>query len=205
MGMGVSEDDQATIGRILSGNIDAFGDIVAEYKGLVFHVVRSMIADNSEHEDLAQDILIRVYESLPRFQSRCGLATWISRIAYNTCLNRLRRTKSHPQDNLECRVKDDRMNDVDLSHDSGLNSLDSPTPHAVICRKELEATVRDSVKRLPMHYRLVVTLHYLEGFSIPDLAESLGIPKGTIKSHLFRSRVMLKSDLLQKFTIEDLL
>jgi RNA polymerase sigma-70 factor (ECF subfamily) len=203
--MGVSKDDRATIGRILSGSIDAFGDIVAEYKGLVFHVVRSMMADNSEHEDLAQDILIRVYQSLPGFQSRCGLATWISRIAYNTCLNCLRRTKSHPQDNLECRVEDDWMNDVDLTHDSGLNSLDSPTPYAVICRKELEAAVRDSVKRLPRHYRLVVTLHYLEGFGIPDLAESLGIPKGTIKSQLFRARLMLKSDLLQKFTIEDLL
>ena len=143
-----------------------------------------------------------MYESLPGFQSRCGLATWISRIAYNTCLNHLRRTKSHPQDNLEYRVEDDWMNDVDLSYDSSLNSLDSPTPHAVICRKELEAAVKDSVKRLPMHYRLVVTLHYLEGFSIPDLAESLGIPKGTIKSHLFRARVMLKSDFLQKYTIE---
>jgi RNA polymerase sigma-70 factor (ECF subfamily) len=203
--MGVSEDDRAAIGRILSGNVDAFEDIVAEYKGLVFHVVQSMIADNSEHEDLAQDIFVRVYESLPRFQLRCRLATWISRIAYNMCLNRRRRAKSHPQDNLEYRVKDDGANDIDLSHGSGLISFDSPTQEAVICRKELEIAVRDSVKRLPMHYRLVVTLHYLEGFSIPDLAESLGIPKGTIKSHLFRARVMLKSDLLQKFTIEDLL
>ncbi len=203
--MRVSEENRATIGKILSGSTDAFGDIVSEYKGLVFHVVRGMIANNSDHEDLAQDIFIRVYESLPKFEFRCGLATWISRIAYNTCLNRLRRIKSRPQDNLEYRAEDDWMNEVEPPHDTDLISLDSPTPHAVICRKELEATVRDSVNRLPMHYRLVVTLHYLEGFSIPDLAESLGIPKGTIKSHLFRARAMLKNDLLQKFTIEDLL
>ena len=72
IGMGVSVDDRATIERILSGDIDAFGDIVAEYKGLVFHVVRGTIAENLDHEDLAQDIFIRVYESLPGFQFRCG-------------------------------------------------------------------------------------------------------------------------------------
>ena len=55
-----------------------------------------------------------------------------------------------------------------------------------------------------MHYRLVVTLHYLEGFGLPDLAESLGMPLGTVKSHLFRARATLKSDLLQKYNIEDL-
>ncbi len=194
-----------TIQRILSGTTDDFRDIVSEYKGLVFHVVRSMIADTSEHQDLAQDVYIRVYESLPKYEFRCGLATWISRIAYNTCLNRVRRTKSHPQDDLKYRAGEDWGHEAERPLNTDLISSDSPTPHTVICRKELEAAVRDSVKRIPMHYRLVIVLHYLEGFSIPDLSESLGIPKGTIKSYLFRARAMLKSDLLQKFTIEDLL
>lgn len=203
--MGVSEENRAAIERILSGNTDDFSDIVAEYKGLVFHVVRSMIKDTSDHEDVAQDIFIRVYESLPAFQFRCGLATWISRIAYNTCLNRLRRVKSRPQDNPEYRADDGRMAATEPPRNAELISRDSPTPQAVICRKEMEAAVRDSIEKLPMRFRLMITLHYLDGFSIPDLAESLGMPKGTIKSHLYRARAMLKTDLLRKFSIEDLI
>ena len=203
--MGVSEKNRVTIQRILSGSTDDFRDVVTEYKGLVFHVVRSMIADISDHEDLAQDVFIRVYESLPKYEFRCGLATWISRIAYNTCLNRVRRTKSHPQDELKHRAGKEWGHEAEPPHNTELTSLDPATPYAVICRKELETAVRDSVRKIPMNYRLVIMLHYLEGFSIPDLSESLGIPEGTIKSYLFRARAILKSDLLQRFTIEDLL
>jgi len=62
----------------------------------------------------------------------------------------------------------------------------------------------EAIERLPGIYRLTISLHYLEGFALPELAESLGMPVGTIKSHLFRARAMLKTDLLKKFTIEDL-
>lgn len=203
--MAISEIDRTIVGDILSGNIDAFEVIVARYKGLVFHVVRSIITDASAHEDLAQDIFVRVYETLPRFQFRCGLATWISRIACNTCLNRLRRARSHPQDNPEYTDEEDRGAGVEL-----VGFVDSvpgnyQTPENVICRKEIEIKVRDAVARLPVQYRLMITLHYLEGFSIPEMADSLGMPRGTVKSHLYRARAMLKDHLLQKLSIEDLL
>jgi RNA polymerase sigma-70 factor (ECF subfamily) len=203
--MGVSDESRTAIEKILSGDTNAFGDIVSEYKGLVFHVVRSMIADNSEHEDLAQDIFIRVFESLPSYEFRCGLATWISRIAYNTCLNCLRRFKSHPQDNPEYRTGTEWEDDIEQTHDAGLISSVSPSPLVVMCHKEVEAAVGKAIKKLPVSYRLVITLHYLEDFGLPELAESLGIRLGTAKSHLFRARAMLKSDLLGKFSIEDLL
>ncbi|UCC43349.1 MAG: sigma-70 family RNA polymerase sigma factor [Candidatus Zixiibacteriota bacterium] len=205
MGMGVTEQDRAIIGRILSGETDAFRYLVAKYKGLAFHVVRSMIADSSEHEDLAQDILARVFESLPTFRFRCGLATWISRIGYNTCLNQLRRVKSRPHETMKYRAEGYRVDDITPNSGGNSTPVESQTPYSVICRKELDVAVRDSIKKLPAHYRLVVTLYYLESFSIADIALSLGIPKGTIKSDLFRARAKLKDDLLQKFTIEDLL
>ena len=83
-------------------------------------------------------------------------------------------------------------------------AADSPIPHAVICQKELAAIVTEAIERLPSIYRLAIILHYSEGLTLPELAESLGMPVGTVKSHLFRGRAMLKTDLLKKFTIEDL-
>ena len=203
--MSVSDENQTSIDIVLSGDTDAFETIVSEYKGLVFYIVRSLISNNSQHEDLAQDIFISVYESLPSFQFRCRLATWISRIAYNMCLNQLRWSKSHPQDNPEYCAVIERIDEIEQADREYLVSLDSPTPHAVICQKEIATVVVEAVERLPSPYRLVIALHYLEGFALPELAESLGMPLGTVKSHLFRARAMLKADLLQKFTIEDLL
>ncbi len=203
--MGVPEKIQDSINNVLSGDTEAFEAIVSEFKGLVFHIVRNMLSDQKQHKDLAQDIFLRVYESLRQFQFRCRLATWISRIAYNTCLNYLRRLKSHPQDSYDYRIELDRIDEMEWIDRQNLTSLDSISPHATTCHRELVGAVEKAIAGLPGPYRLVVTLHYLEGFALPELAQTLGIPLGTIKSHLFRARAMLKHDLLQKFTIEDLI
>lgn len=203
--MGTSDRNRALIDRILSGDTEAFVAIVSEYKGLVFHIVRSMVSEHVQQEDLAEDVFIRVFEGLPRFRFDCSLATWISRIAFNMCLNHLRRSKSHPQDNPDCRTGLESLDENEETRNDCMITAGLPTPHAVICQKEITAAVTGAVERLPVLYRLVITLHYLEDFALPDLAESLEIPVGTIKSHLFRARAMLKSDLLQKYTIEDLL
>jgi len=203
--MGTSDGNRALINRILSGDTEAFVAIVSEYKGLVFHVVRTMIPDQMQHEDMAQAIFVRVFESLRRFRFRCSLTTWISRIAYNMCLNHLRRSKSHPQDNPDCRTGLESLDENEEIKSDSMITAGSPTPHAVICQEELATIVTEAIERLPGTHRLVIVLHYLEGFALPELAESLGMPIGTIKSHLFRARAMLKTDLLKKFTIEDLI
>jgi len=203
--MGVSDENRASVDAVLAGDIDAFETIVSEYKGLVFHIVRSMISDYRQHEDLAQEIFIRVYESLSSFRFRCSLATWISRIAYNTCLNQLRRSKSHPQHNPDHCTALEGIDEIEPTDSENLVSNASSTPYAVICHKEMTTTVTEAVQKLPWTDRLVITLHYLEGFALPELAESLSMPLGTIKSLLFRARLKLKEDLMQKFTIEDLI
>jgi RNA polymerase sigma-70 factor (ECF subfamily) len=203
--MVVSDGNRALIERILSGDTESFAAIVSEYKGLVFHVVQSMVSDRMQQEDLAQDIFIRLFESLGRFRLQCSLATWISRIAYNMCLNYLRRSKSHPQDNPDYRTGQKSLYEGKEIKRDYMVTVDSPTPHSVICQKELATAVTEAIERLPSTYRLVIALHYLEGFTLPELGESLGMPVGTIKSHLFRARGMLKKDLLKRFTIEDLI
>ena len=203
--MGVSDRSRSLIGQILSGNTEAFVAIVSEHKGLVFHVVRSMISDPRQQEDVAQDIFVRVFESLSRFRFQCSLATWISRIAYNMCLNHLRRSRSRPQDNPDYRTGLEILDENNGIIRSCATTVDSSSPHAVTCQKEQAAIVTQAIERLPGTYRLTIILHYLEGFALPELAESLGMPLGTIKSHLFHARAMLKMELLNKFTIEDLL
>ncbi len=203
--MEVSDGSRALIDKILSGDTEAFVAIVSEYKGLVFHVVRSMIPDQMQHEDMAQAIFVRVFESLRRFRFRCSLTTWVSRIAYNMCLNHLRRSKSHPQDNPDCRTGLESLDENAETRSDCMIAAGLPTPYAEICQKELATIVTEAIERLPSTHRLVIVLHHIEGFALPEIAKSLGMSIGTIKSHLFRARAMLKTDLLKKFTIEDLL
>lgn len=203
--MGSAEEERGFVQRVLGGDLDAFQSIVAGHKGLVFHVVRSILTDETEYEDVAQDIFIKIYESLPYFKFRCSLATWISRIAYLTCLNYLRRRKSRPQDSLEYRIGIAEIEKLVTPATGGCGPDAVQTPHEMMCRREIETIVRESLSRLPPNYRVIIALHYLDGFSIPELSKALDMPTGTIKSHLFRARAMLKEDLLNRIKVEDLL
>ncbi|HUU46210.1 MAG TPA: sigma-70 family RNA polymerase sigma factor [Acidobacteriota bacterium] len=202
--MDAAETEREVVQRVLSGETEKFRDIVAGYKGLVFHVVRSLVPNESDHEDLAQDIFIKVYRNLQGFRFRSGLATWISRIAYHTCLNYLRRWKAgeHLRRGIDARAQtEDERAAEPVAADSG----GSLSPHVVLCVKEIKETVHTLIQELPPTQRLILTLHHLDGFGIPELSEMTGMPAGTIKSHLFRARARLRDKLLAKFRPEDLI
>ena len=164
-----------------------------------------LVANEADHEDLAQDIFIRVYRNLSRFQFRSRLATWISRIAYHTCLNHLRQRKIRARWSREREGCMDRTDNHATHQRADFQSAAVPTPHAVLCQKEIDETMRGLIQQLPPQQRLIVSLHYLDGFGIPELSETLDMPAGTIKSHLFRARARLKESLLANYQPEDLI
>lgn len=202
--MDIAANERDLVRRILSGETDRFRDLVTEYKGLVFHVVRGLVPNESDHEDVAQDVFIKVYRNLPVFRFRSGLATWISRIAYRTCLNYLRRKRANgfPQ-----KVVDHYHGTDDWSGDvpEPVNSAAGSSPYAVLCEQEVKQAVHVLIAELTPKQRLILTLFHLHGFGIPELTELTGMPAGTIKSHLFRARAQLRNKLLARFQPEDLI
>jgi RNA polymerase sigma factor (sigma-70 family) len=175
------------------GNADAFRRLVDDHQRLVAHVVFRMVPDTGDREDLCQEVFIRVYQKLRTFRFQSKLSTWIARVAYTVCLNHL--AKKRIETTMD-RIDVEEM-EGDRGHPLGLDSADTGN-------EEMRAFVRTRVQELPLPYRVAVTLHYLEDMTVQEIGELMEIPAGTVKSHLFRARAMLRRDLVARYGAEEL-
>jgi RNA polymerase sigma-70 factor (ECF subfamily) len=191
--MTVQPDYRQEIAAVLEGAVDAFEVIINDHKRLVANVVGRMIRVDQDREDICQDVFLKVYQNLGRFKFGSKLSTWIARIAYNTCLNHLEKHK------------------VPLVGDSGNvdETCDSFADANARVDRQFEETelgrilVRE-IGYLPAQYRVIITLYHLEEMSYEEIADVTCLPDGTVKSHLFRARKLLKDRLMAKYSQEDL-
>jgi RNA polymerase sigma-70 factor (ECF subfamily) len=148
---------------------EAFEDLLDRYQDKVLRLAFSYTRDRGRAEELAQDVFVKMWQVLPRFDGRASLSTWLYAIARNTCLSALRydaRRRMHPLD--EAHHQEARVS----GGNAGAEPLD----------------VRRLVERLPEVQRQVITLFYLEDRSLREVGLMLDMPEGTVKSHLHRAR-----------------
>jgi RNA polymerase sigma-70 factor (ECF subfamily) len=174
-------DERALIERCRAGDETAFRELVDRYKDQVYGLVYRMIYDRSQADDLAQEVFLKVHRGLPYFRGEAKLSTWIYRIVQNVCSQaRGRRTLEVPLD----------------SGVEGRPAHEPATADAAFTDVELRDRIDKAMAKLPEHYRMLVAAHYLEGVQYEALAEALGIPLGTVKTHLYRAKRQLR-DLLE--------
>lgn len=179
------------VARVLAGDRDAFQDLVQTYQRLVSHVVFRIVRDPRDREEVCQDVFVRVYQKLDQFAHESALGTWIARIAYRLSLNHLERRRIPLYDDL--RPDEAGGTAVDQLPTSGVSPLDE------VEGAQLRAFVRARVDELPVQYRTVVTLYHLEEMAVGEIAAVMDLPEGTVKSHLFRARKMLKEKLVASY------
>jgi RNA polymerase sigma factor (sigma-70 family) len=187
------ESDREIVRRVLAGERDAFTALVRGHQRLVSHVVFRLVRDPRDREELCQDVFFRVYRKLDTFQHQARLSTWIARIAYRACLNHLERRALPLHDDLRDAGDADEGSAVERLAHSG------PSPLEAVEADELRAFVRARVDEWPVQYRAVVTLYHLEEMSVGEIAEVMDLPGGTVKSHLFRARKLLKDKLVAAY------
>ena len=157
---------------------DAFELLAARYAVKVFHLACSLIRNETQAEDLAQETLLRVWKGLPGYHGGASLSTWIYTIARNTCLTELQRRARRPTVSLDA---------PDLA-----GALDTvPSLRASDPESGLDLDVRAMLDELPGKYRQVITLFYLEQKSYEEVAALLGLPLGTVKTFLYRAKKLL--------------
>lgn len=191
------EDTTATfqrlVMRIRSGDKNAFRQLVERTQRLVGHIVFRMVSNPSDREDLCQDVFLKVYNNLEQFRFQCKLSTWIAQIAYNTCVNHLKK-KRIP-------LFDDRTPETMTWDDVPSDRI---LPDTEFEANESAIRIQNEINRLPPLYRAVVTLFHTEEMSYTEIARVMNLPEGTVKSHLFRARKQLKRELLKQYTREAL-
>ncbi|MBZ5581489.1 MAG: sigma-70 family RNA polymerase sigma factor [Acidobacteriia bacterium] len=160
---------------------EEFERIVRDYQDRIFRLAWSMMGSRAAAEEAAQEALVRIWKGLPRFRGESSLSTWIYSITRNTCLTALARG-GIPADSLE---------------DPAVRRAAERSARA---RSSVEAS-RDAAEllsRLPVKYRQVVALFYMQEKSYEEVAEMLGLPMGTVKTYLFRARKMLAEEVARE-------
>jgi RNA polymerase sigma factor (sigma-70 family) len=187
------ESDKELVARIRAGDESGFRSFVARYQRLVAHVVARTVRDPADREEVCQDVFMRVYRGIGTFNFDAKLSTWIARIAYRTSLNHLERKRLPLYDDLP-----------DAARPPLEPRSDAPDPLENLATGEVKACVHDAVDALPTRYRMVVTLYHLEELSIEEVGSVMDLPAGTVKSHLFRARRLLKDALLSRGSGEEI-
>ncbi|MCX7748678.1 MAG: sigma-70 family RNA polymerase sigma factor [Clostridia bacterium] len=174
--------DYEIIKRCLKGNQEAFSELVARYKKLIYSVVYNMIQDKEEVNDISQEVFIKIYLSLDRYNPEYKFSTWAVKIATNYCLDVLRKKKvdSTPIEEIES------------------VSTDADTPEDRYIKKERRKQIQKAVMDLPEKYRVPIVLFHQNGLSYDEMTKVLDEPMTIIKNRLYRARMMLKEKLLPK-------
>lgn len=184
-------EDKVLIEKILDGNKTAFSQLIKRYEKMVAYMVSRIVLDDDDVKDICQEVFIKVYLKLDKFNFESKLSTWIATIAYRYSLNYLKKKK--------------RVSFSDISDEVIMDQLEPvETPHQQLQKNEKRDYVQNMVNDLPVQYRTVVTLYHLNDFSYQEIAEITGMPDGTVKSYLFRARKILK-DLLKKHSLFSLI
>ena len=170
--------DQAIILLIQAGRVqEAFERLVPAFRRRIFGLAYSILRDHGAAEDLAQEVFVKLWRALPRYDGRAQLSTWIYAITRNAAISAQRRGRRS----------------VSLSDPAVLEEAEgvvaAPAPVAE------DAALRRHVEGLPEKQRLAVTLYYLDERSVDEVAAMMGMPVNTVKTHLHRARANLAAAL----------
>jgi RNA polymerase sigma-70 factor, ECF subfamily len=173
--------DEEIVARCCSGDREAFAKLVLKYQSRVLTLATRILDNRSEAEDIAQDIFVKVFQSLHDFRGASRFSTWLYRITVNHCLNHLRR-RARQQQTLVVTEPEEWMQESSASN-----------PHKRLEQKERWALVQAKLQLLSPEHRTIILLRDFEGLSYDEIAEVLQLESGTVKSRLHRARMELKA------------
>src|SRR5947209_13641490 len=176
----LSLSDSDVVDRVRNGEVALYELLMRRYNQRLYRVIRSVIPNGDEAEDVLQDAWVRAYEHLSQFEGRASFATWVTKIAYYEALARARKAKRTV-------ALEDENGEIMVSH--------SETPEQQAIRGELQTVLQAAMDGLPETYRSVFMLREVEQLSTAETAESLGLSEEAVKTRLHRSRAMLRRDV----------
>jgi len=168
------------------GDMGAFEQLIERHQALVAGTVARMLGSNSDVEDIAQQVFMRVWKSAPRYTPRAKFTTWLLKITRNLVFNELRRTKRRAQVPIQ---PDPEAEEIALKDET------SPAPDVTLLEHELQQAIEDAITQLPDTQRMALVLRRYEQLSYEDIAEILDLTVPAVKSVLFRARTELRERL----------
>lgn len=183
-------EDIQLVRKAQKGDHQAFQELVMKYDRIVLDIAYSYRNNKDEADDIYQEVFLRVYRGLKKFQSRSKFSTWLYRITVNVCIEHKRKEKVRKHESLD-RVNDNSENQIsygdmiegEMRTDS--NALDN----------EISSLIQAEVDKLPKQLKMAFTLKYYHGYKIKEISKFMNCTEGTIKSYLFTSSRKLRNGL----------
>jgi RNA polymerase sigma-70 factor (ECF subfamily) len=185
----VDSREAALIERCAAGDQSACADLVSTHQRMVFGLALHLLGDRDEALDLSQEVFLRVFRTIASFRGQSALRTWIYRIVINQARNRQRwwrRRRRAEQVSL----------DEHLEQFGDLESKSDVLPDRLLASKETASRIWQALDRLPFDQRTALVLREVDGLRYEEIAFSLGVAVGTVKSRLTRARQALRAELL---------
>jgi len=186
------ENDTELIRRIQKGDEKAFEEIIKRYSNRIINLATQIMGSQDEGWDIAQEVFISVWKNIKSFDISKNFYPWVRKITVNACYEELRRRKGHIESSLD---------DVE----EGEPSIDVPddaySPEDIFAKIELKEVVEEALNSLPKHYRVTLWLRIIENLSYEEIAETLEINIGTVKSRINMARKMMQDRL--KYYLEE--
>ena len=184
-------NESELIRRILAGETALFHELIRPYEKMVYVTLFTMLRNETEAEDGAQQVLINAFRHLKSFRGESKFSTWLVTIAMNEGRQRLRKAKTAAEDSIEASL-DEHEGDFTPTFLTDWREI----PLEALERKELRGKLREAVEALPAIYREVFVLRDLEELNQEETAAALGITIGAVKVRLHRARMMLQKTLV---------
>jgi len=185
-----SEFEADCIRRILAGEKHLFHDLIRPCERSIYFLLYSLLKNEAEAEDVAQETVIKVYQNLDKFRGDSQFRTWVLSIARNEGLGRLRKITNRREDSLDAET-DEQTGDYTPAILTSWREI----PAEALEQKELGSLLRKAIEGLPEIYRNVVLLRDIEEFDIRESAAVLGISEASVKVRLHRARALLQRNL----------
>jgi RNA polymerase sigma-70 factor, ECF subfamily len=179
-------EDVRLMRLVARGNTSAFEEVIERHQALVAGTVARMLGSNSDVDDIAQQVFIRVWKSAHRYVPRAKFTTWLLKITRNLVFNELRRARRRAQVPLQ---SDPGTEEIPLKDET------NPAPDASLLEDELQRAIEEAIMQLPGSQRMALVLRRYEELSYEQIAEVLDLSVPAVKSVLFRARTELRSRL----------
>ncbi|HEY8990364.1 MAG TPA: sigma-70 family RNA polymerase sigma factor [Luteolibacter sp.] len=192
---GEENDDTLLVARSQAGDLRAYDELVTRHRGRVYAMIRNMIHHEADAWDLSQEVFIKAWHALPRFEAKARFSTWLFRIAHNVVCDWSRKRKVESAGEFNDEIFDrERIEPSAATAPAGVESPDDSLAHG-----ELRAKIEAALAKLSPEHREAVVLKDVQGLSYKEIAETMDCSLGTVMSRLFYARQKLQALLKDEY------
>lgn len=188
------EEEIRIVRKVLAGDVNAFEQLVIENQKSVYNLALKIMKNESDALDVSQDVFLKAYTNLENFRGDSRFSVWLYRLAYNACIDASRKSKTGMNVSLTVQDEDSESAELDLADTK-------PLPEEETERRETQREVQAAIQELPEEQRRIIVMREFSDMAYEDIASTLGISVGTVKSRLSRARKNLAKILIQNGTI----